>query len=112
MTTPTPTPAALAIENEGTLCISWSNGQVRRYSVRNLRDRCPCATCRETHGATTTPNLLPVLRIEETRPLRIVAMKPVGNYAYGIHFSDGHDTGIYTLDYLWNWDAEEPESTT
>jgi DUF971 family protein len=27
-------------------------------------------------------------------------MKPVGNYAYGIHFSDGHTTGIYSLDYL------------
>jgi DUF971 family protein len=27
-------------------------------------------------------------------------MTPVGNYAYGIAFSDGHDTGIYTVDYL------------
>jgi len=26
---------------------------------------------------------------------------PVGNYAYKIGFSDGHDTGIYTLDYLY-----------
>ena len=30
----------------------------------------------------------------------IKAMKPVGNYAYGIAFSDGHDTGIYTLEIL------------
>ena len=27
-------------------------------------------------------------------------MRPVGNYAYSIAFSDGHDTGIYTLDFL------------
>ncbi len=27
-------------------------------------------------------------------------MKPVGNYAYSIEFSDGHDTGIYTFEYL------------
>jgi DUF971 family protein len=27
-------------------------------------------------------------------------MTPVGNYAYKILFSDGHDTGIYTLDLL------------
>jgi DUF971 family protein len=27
-------------------------------------------------------------------------MKPIGNYAYGIEFSDGHDTGIYTFEYL------------
>ena len=36
----------------------------------------------------------------EAQPLRIAAMKPVGNYAYSIDFSDGHDTGIYTLDAL------------
>ena len=34
------------------------------------------------------------------RPLKIIAMKPVGNYAYSIAFSDGHDTGIYTLELL------------
>jgi DUF971 family protein len=27
-------------------------------------------------------------------------MKPTGNYAYGIEFSDGHDTGIFTLELL------------
>jgi DUF971 family protein len=27
-------------------------------------------------------------------------MKPVGQYAYKIEFSDGHDSGIYTLDFL------------
>ena len=27
-------------------------------------------------------------------------MTPVGRYAYSIDFSDGHDTGIYTLESL------------
>jgi DUF971 family protein len=27
-------------------------------------------------------------------------MKPIGNYAYAIQFSDGHDTGIYTFELL------------
>ena len=27
-------------------------------------------------------------------------MKPVGSYAYSIDFSDGHNTGIYTLESL------------
>jgi DUF971 family protein len=27
-------------------------------------------------------------------------MTPVGQYAYSIEFSDGHSSGIYTLDYL------------
>jgi DUF971 family protein len=43
---------------------------------------------------------LPVLSLAEAQPLRITAMDPVGRYAYGIHFSDGHNTGIYTLESL------------
>jgi hypothetical protein len=38
--------------------------------------------------------------LQEAQPLKITAMKPVGSYAYAIHFSDGHDTGIYTLEHL------------
>jgi DUF971 family protein len=44
--------------------------------------------------------LLPVLSAAETRPLEITNMEPVGNYAYAIEFSDGHNTGIYTLELL------------
>jgi DUF971 family protein len=43
---------------------------------------------------------LPVLSATETAPLAIVTMRPVGNYAYNIAFSDGHDSGIFTLDLL------------
>ena len=42
----------------------------------------------------------PVLSMEETVPLKIAAMSPVGSYAYSIEFSDGHNNGIYTLDHL------------
>ena len=46
------------------------------------------------------PPLLPVLSPAETVPLAIAAMQPVGQYAYSIEFSDGHSSGIYTLEYL------------
>lgn len=106
MTTPVPT--GLALEEDGRLRISWNNGVERHYTVRALRDRCPCATCREKKQVVAPPGMLTILRMEETQPLRIAGMKPVGNYAYGISFSDGHDTGIFTLDLLWNWDRETP----
>jgi DUF971 family protein len=32
--------------------------------------------------------------------MRILDMQPVGNYAYAIKFSDGHDTGIFQLTLL------------
>ncbi len=43
----------------------------------------------------------------------ITAVDPIGHYAVRIHFDDGHDTGIYTWDYLlqlgqqhaWRWQA-------
>ena len=74
---------------------------VRDYAVRELRDKCPCATCREKRTAPAPPsNMLNILSPAETQPLRIAAMKPTGRYAYAIDFSDGHDTGIFTLESL------------
>ncbi len=33
--------------------------------------------------------------------VNIVAIEPVGNYAVKLVFSDGHDTGLYSWDYLY-----------
>src|SRR3954451_7874016 len=99
MTAPQPTKLELSGENR--LRITWSDGHVREYSVRELRDKCPCATCREKRNAPPPdPFQLPIISAAEAQPLRIAAMKPVGNYAYSIDFSDGHDTGIFTLESL------------
>lgn len=35
------------------------------------------------------------------RDVDIVDVEPVGNYAVRPHFSDGHDTGLYTWEYLY-----------
>src|SRR6185312_5917920 len=97
------TPTKLDLTAGNRLRITWSDAQVREYSFRELRDRCPCATCREKRNAPLaplSPFQLPIISAAEAQPLRITAMKPVGNYAYSIDFSDGHDTGIYTLDSL------------
>jgi DUF971 family protein len=81
--------------------ITWSDGQARQYGYGELRDKCPCATCREKRSAPApSPFELPVLSAEEAKPLDILGMKPVGNYAYSIAFSDGHDTGIFSFDLL------------
>lgn len=94
-------PTKLDLTADGRLRIFWSDGQLREYAIRELRDKCPCATCREQRSA--PPPLatqLPILSAAEAQPLRITAMNPVGRYAYGIDFSDGHNTGIYTLESL------------
>ena len=35
------------------------------------------------------------------REVDLVALDPVGNYAVQPRFSDGHDTGIFSWDYLY-----------
>jgi DUF971 family protein len=93
-------PVKLELLSGSRLAIEWSDGQRREYAFTDLRDRCPCATCREKRAAPAPKTLLPVLKPQEARPLAILGMKPVGHYAYSIEFSDGHDTGIYTFELL------------
>ena len=94
-------PTSLSLASPERLQIAWSDGQVREYAVRDLREACPCATCRERRTAPPPPPTeLLVLNPAEIQPLRITSMAPTGRYAYSIEFSDGHDTGIFTLELL------------
>lgn len=88
--------------------IRWSDGETTEWTSRQLRDACPCATCREKHGkllhdddeapvAKPKPIGLPVLSAAEARPMKIEGMKPVGTYAYNVLFSDGHSSGLFTF---------------
>ncbi|QDU31902.1 hypothetical protein ETAA8_70640 [Anatilimnocola aggregata] len=98
-----PQPAGLSLPSPDRLQIDWSDGMRRQYPIKQLREACPCATCREKHSQPAKPADLRSLKIltnEELQPLRIVKMQPLGNYAYNIAFSDGHDTGIFTLELL------------
>ena len=96
-TTGEPTAVALKGDAEG-LSISWSDGVTHRLRWRTLRDACPCANCRTKRDEPVNP--FAILKPEETLPVRATAMHPVGNYAYHIDFSDGHNAGIYSLELL------------
>jgi DUF971 family protein len=93
-------PTGLRLDENNRLLIDWSDGQQRRYGVRMLRDACPCASCREKKSQPVDPMQLPTLTMAQAQPMRILGMKPVGNYAYAVSFSDGHDTGIFTFELL------------
>ena len=102
-------PTKLEVRGEDRLLIEWSDGQQHEISFSVLRSRCPCATCREKRAQPPEPaGLLPVISAAEARPLKVAGMRPVGNYAYAIAFSDGHDTGIYTLEFLRELGSEAP----
>jgi DUF971 family protein len=103
----------ISIERTGDdIRILWSDQSCRRYRPAALRKACPCAVCREkrssSEASTAKPASLPILSKAETLPLKIDRMEPVGNYAYNIHFSDGHHSGIFTFDMLISLGIQEP----
>ena len=76
------------------LRIVWDDGHESEYRNDFLRERCPCAECRQRPVRT-----LPVVneRREELYPVQIGV---VGRYALSLQWSDGHDTGIYSYQTL------------
>lgn len=95
-----PVPIAIRRLENRSIEVKWSDGVSGSITPRVLRDSCPCASCREKRVVPRNDTSLQILKPEETVPLAIKEMKPVGQYAYKIEFSDGHDSGIYTLDFL------------
>ncbi len=95
-------PTALKLTEDRALEITWSDGTTLIYPFGVLRNACPCATCREKKRAEASKpkGLLQVLSASETVPLAVTQMRPVGNYAYNINFSDGHSSGLFTMDLL------------
>jgi DUF971 family protein len=91
-------PVALRKEGDDRLVIEWNDGHQSIHTWAYLREQCPCAACREERAQ--PPNPLRVLKPSELVPLRPLAMAPVGRYAYKITWSDGHDSGIFTLEHL------------
>lgn len=91
-------PVSLRKEGDHSLVIDWSDGKRCVYKWTDLRNNCPCAACREEH--LQPPDPFRVLKPSELQPLRPVKIEPVGHYAYKIIWSDGHDSGIYTLEHL------------
>lgn len=93
-TEPYPTSIELT-DDQSVLRMVWSDGITQRIPLDLLRSQCPCAACRGHHPSQSL-NLKP----EQFPGIRIVELTPAGNYAYQIKWSDNHETGIYTLQFL------------
>ena len=88
-------------KTEGYLEITWNDGLVSQYPLSHLREACPCVECRGGHanmGLEHAPENL--LKLTPMRSYEITALNPIGNYAVQPIWDDGHDTGIYTWEYL------------
>lgn len=88
-------------KTEGYLEITWNDDQVCQYPLSHLREACPCVECRGGHqfmGQEYEPDDL--LKLTPKRSYQIDGIEMVGNYAIQPVWDDGHQTGIYTWDYL------------
>jgi DUF971 family protein len=96
-------PVEISRDGETRIRILWSDGLESLWEARELRKACPCATCREKKGGNEDRAVvrgLEVIPMKEAVQMRVEGMRPIGNYAYGIEFSDGHSSGIFGFDVL------------
>ena len=64
-----------------------------------LREECPCAHCKGEE--VLLKKYIPLNKLPNTgTAFQIEKIETVGNYALRIFWKDGHDTGIYSWEYL------------
>ncbi len=83
------------------LMIEWEDGLKRKIPFITLRKECPCAECRgERTPLDLAPDELPTARPLSDKAAICQNMYKIGGYAVGFVWGDGHDSGIYSWEYL------------
>jgi DUF971 family protein len=91
-------PTSIKLSAPGGVLIKWNDGHEATYSYAYLRERCPCATCRDKPPVVKkTPDPFPIYG---KGPIQVVGAAPIGSYAIQFNWNDGHATGIYSYTYL------------
>lgn len=96
MTDKTPHPVAINLHSKSRLLlIEFDDGSSFELSCEFLRVYSPSAEVKG-HG--------PGQQVLQTgkEDVNIAEIEPVGNYAIKLKFDDGHDTGIYSWEYLYD----------
>ena len=81
-----------------TISIIWSDGHRSSHDAYHLRKSCPCAMCKGEPGifgkhSNPVESVIP-------RDVSPEEIQPVGRYAVKFVWTDGHNLGIYSFDYL------------
>lgn len=91
----TPTPTAMTVHGQSReLEVAFNDGAVFRIPFELMRVYSPSA---EVQGHSPDQAVLQTGK----REVDVSALEPVGLYAVQPTFSDGHDSGIFSWDYLY-----------
>lgn len=96
-----PTPTALTVHSQSRLLeIAFSDGALFKIPFELMRVYSPSAEV-QGHG--------PGQEVLQTgkREVGVVALEPIGNYAVKPVFSDGHESGIFSWDYLYHLGTDQ-----
>jgi len=102
----TPSPQSITLHGASrVLEVGFSDGSTYRIPFELMRVYSPSAEV-QGHG--------PGQEVLQTgkREVDIVSLEPVGNYAVKPTFSDGHDSGIFSWDYLYYLGSQQGELWT
>ncbi len=88
----------LEVDPEEGVFVEWPDGHQSRFPFAILRGICPCAVCRDEREP--GPGRLRVLSSGSPAGMRLVRCDRIGNYAIGLVWADGHNSGIYSWEYL------------
>lgn len=88
-------PLKVVEESDNRISIEWSDGAETAFTAADLRRSCPCAGCIDEWTGKKTLNEAAV-----PDDIGFGHISIVGRYALNFHFTDGHETGIYSFAYL------------
>lgn len=79
-------------QRSGALALAWADVGEHVLSGERLRAHCKCASCEQgrRHGAPPQPDAA----------MRLERISPVGEFGLQLHFSDGHERGLFPWAYL------------
>ena len=90
-----PSPGEITLHQQSKLLeIAFNDGARYRFPYEFLRVHSPSAEVRG-HGPGQE-----VLQVGKQN-IRLLHVEPVGSYAIKLVFDDGHETGLYTWEYLY-----------
>ena len=89
-------PSSIKVLDKKNLHIEWDDGIDSNIELKTLRKLCPCANCSEQR-LSQSDSYIPLYFEDQ---IKVVEIFEVGNYAIGIKWKDGHNTGIYEFPLL------------